>query len=268
MLDGIQAHVARVGPLSSDSARLNVHSLDLLVARQLVGDIARYSTQIKLALQCQHFARSTSRLDTRRGLDDARLTPLGTTTTRWFWRRCRRCRSGSVLCGSLAGRSRAAMALRSRLKWPMHWSDRCAAMRAACTRCGNSNGANAAKAREKVAASGSFLHKSKPHRRLRLRSCCRRSISASVVGRLSTALATKARARAARSRCGRPVRRRRSGRCSSTRATSSVRISCCNFGVRVSPSFRGEGLAQFSGWGSPRPFEAQCKQTVRQNKKP
>src|SRR6516225_6425977 len=90
---------------------------------------------------------------------------------------------------------------------------------------GRSLRANLAKAREKVDPSGTCPGRSQPHSRLNCLSAVSRSISIFVVGMLITALATNARANAARSLGGRPGSPRHSPTSVSTRASSSVTMT-------------------------------------------
>src|ERR1700720_1518812 len=77
-------------------------------------------------------------------------------------------------------------------------------MSVSCSRVGSALAANSAKARENVASPGTACARSQPHRRRNVLSTFRRSTNRLVVGTSKTALATKARAKAARSAGGRP----------------------------------------------------------------
>jgi type I restriction enzyme M protein len=102
--------------------------------------------------------------------------------------------------------------------------------------------ANSSKAREKVASEGSFLHAWKPQRRRRLRSTISRSIKATVVGRFSTVLATKAFASQARSWGGRPVPHHEPATNSSMRTQSRIWISRSSFGVNAPQRASSSGI--------------------------
>ena len=77
-------------------------------------------------------------------------------------------------------------------------------IKASCTREGSSLSANSAKARENVDSLGTSDGRDQPQRRRSVLSASTRSINVRVVGKLRTALATKALAKAARSAKGRP----------------------------------------------------------------
>ena len=104
-----------------------------------------------------------------------------------------------------AGRSRASIAVPSRLRWPISCSPRCSLISASCTRSASRVLANSANAREKVASEGRGLNKENPQMRRSARSICRRSINPAVVVIPNTALATNAFASQARSCAGRPT---------------------------------------------------------------
>jgi hypothetical protein len=104
----------------------------------------------------------------------------------------------------LAGFSRASISLASRAMQPTMRSPSVRLTRSSCIRPGSSLAANSAKARENVASLGTSRAPSQPQMRRKLRSIARRSITAAVVGKPSTALATKARASARRSSGLRP----------------------------------------------------------------
>ena len=93
------------------------------------------------------------------------------------------------------------------------------------TRLGSSHVANSAKARENVDSLGTCPGRSQPHSRRKRLSTASRSISIDVVGSPITALATNARANAARSRSGRPGRPGQSRISVSMRTSSSVASS-------------------------------------------
>jgi hypothetical protein len=86
--------------------------------------------------------------------------------------------------------------------WPTRRSSWGRLISASCKRLGNSLRANSAKAREKVASLQTSARRSQPHSRLNCLPTVSRSINIEVVDSPITALATKARASAARSHGG------------------------------------------------------------------
>ncbi len=81
-----------------------------------------------------------------------------------------------------AGFPRASMAVESRERWPTNWSPWVLRTSASCTRWGNCERANSAKAREKTDSLGAWLRRSQPQRRRSATSVSKRSSSARVVG--------------------------------------------------------------------------------------
>jgi hypothetical protein len=102
--------------------------------------------------------------------------------------------------------------------------------------------ANSSNAREKVDASGTRFHIEKPQIRRSARSTFSRSISAVVVLKPSTALATNALAIAPRSRGGRPIPSQLDSTNSSIRTHSSVWITFSSFGVSGPTSDLSSGI--------------------------
>src|SRR3954463_13544037 len=131
----------------------------------------------------------------------------------------------------LAGFSRASIAVLSRETWPTKRSVWVCWISASCSREGKALSANSAKAREKVASLGTSLARCQPHSCRNVLSLASRVISRRVVGKLNTALATKARARAARSTGGRPTRTGQEGSNASIRIKPSTATNCLWRGV-------------------------------------
>src|SRR4029077_15191493 len=120
------------------------------------------------------------------------------------------------------GFSRASIAVASREMWPTRRSLYACLISASWRRHGSALRANSAKAREKVVSLGSSPRCSQPHSRRNGLSTVSRSINIAVVGSPITALATKARANAARSQGGRPGKPGQTRTKASTPATSSA----------------------------------------------
>src|SRR3954468_8074640 len=134
--------------------------------------------------------------------------------------------TGAAGGSGLVGFSRASIAVLSRETWPTRRSVWVFWISAACSREGKALLANSAKAREKVASLGTSLARCQPHSCRNVLSLASRVISRRVVGKLNTALATKARARAARSAGGRPTRTGQEGSNASIRIKPSIATHC------------------------------------------
>jgi len=143
------------------------------------------------------------------------------------------------------GRSRASMALPSRLMCPINASPRCSLISVSCTRSAKHVSVNSSNAREKVAYEGSRLHSANPQIRRRARSIVKRSMSPAVVVSLNTALATKAFASQARSCGGGPTPHQLDCVNSSIRTHSTMWMTFSSFGVSGPTSFLNSGSTSY-----------------------
>src|SRR4051794_36672866 len=143
--------------------------------------------------------------------------------------------TGAAGGNGLVGFSRASIAVLSRETWPTKRSVWVCWISASCSREGKALSANLAKAREKVASLGTSLARCQPHSCRNVLSLASRVISRRVVGKLNIALATKARARAARSAGGRPTRTRQEGSNAPIRHKPSTATNCLWPGGRRAP---------------------------------